>query len=1322
MNPKMNALSHYKTKKVSQSCWVSLLLCPVLAHAGPQGAQVVSGQAVVIQSSQGGQSVTTVTQTSNKATLNWQQFNVGPTEIVKFVQPGASSVAINRISDPNGSRIQGKLSANGQVWLINPAGVYFGPGAQVNVGGLVASTLNLADNTKPAQLQGAVSAGNNKASVVNEGRIQTAEGGYAALMAGNVSNPGNITSPGGRILLLGDKQNGSVSLSGRLDTSSAVSNTPGFIETSAAVVRIADTARVYARAADGSSGEWLIDPTDFTISSGSSASTSSGIGATTLSTSLDSTNVIIATDDTSGSDSGNIYVNSDVSWSAATLLTLSAYKDIYINAPITSSNSSGKLKLMYGQGSTSGSISGVVSDYYVNAPVTLAAGTNLYTQLGSDTTNLKSYQVITGLGSSGSTTASDLQGMNGDLTANYALGADIDASGTTSWLTSTYVKGFTKIGNNTTSADYYSGTFAGLGHVISDLYLYRPLVGVSGLFAVLSSDAVLRDTGMVNMAITTNSSGGLVGRNYGSIKNSFTTGSITSQAGFVGGLAGDNGDTGTITNSYSTATVTATTDIPAGGLIGRNYGSVVNSYASGSVSGTSGYTGGLIGNLMAIGSVTDSIWNTQTSGQSSGAGINSATSGNDDFTGLIPAEMKLVSNFSNWDFTTPWIIYSSYTEPLLRAFMTPLTISAYAYGTKVYDGTTTTTAASYTDPGSLSKTFSGSISFALDGADVGAHSVVASGFYSDQLGYQISYSFSTNSVTVTSSASSSTTAVPSITNTDISSTASTSTTPTSTATTSTASTSSGIAPASANSSSATSTAPTSTASTVSGSASTTTSTTVTATAVGNSTTATVTLLTPVIESDTTSAPANETVSNTNTEISSAASDKCDDSNNQSVTTYTAINTDSQEEQTHASDTQISGHSNTCDSTNVNTTGNTASTQFYPGYASANADQVTAQKQSQLTLPSISDKLPGGRTVEKNAELPAGLNHAWNAEFSVNNHGSSYTGETQTSLRQQHTQLLSNGDSLDLNLLASSGNMQYGRWSYEMPMRQDGWRVGATSAYLKYKLGGSAASLDAYGNARQNSVWADQLLFNNRQTQWNWRTQYDRIALQDVEEASSTNNDRLLQVWHLGASGARADSVGGGRTWLNLDLLWSYLRFNDTTAQTTDASAAETQGHSNRLTLSAGRLQPLGDNTQLMLNWQAQWANQNLDTTQKMSFGGAHNVRAYAPGVLSGDAGHLLTAEIKHRLTPTGKAVTISGDLYASVFVDAGWLTLYQNPYASGSNQARLAGAGVGLSWEGPRYWRASFSVSQPIGNAPSQLSGSSYLHANAWLELSKGFR
>ena len=157
-------------------------------------------------------------------------------------------------------------------------------------------------------------------------------------------------------------------------------------------------------------------------------------------------------------------------------------------------------------------------------------------------------------------------------------------------------------------------------------------------------------------------------------------------------------------------------------------------------------------------------------------------------------------------------------------------------------------------------------------------------------------------------------------------------------------------------------------------------------------------------------------------------------------------------------------------------------------------------------------------------------------------------------------------------------------------------------------------------------------------------------------------------------------------------------------------------------MAAGRLQALGDDTQCLINWQAQWANKNLDTSQKMSLGGAHSVRAYAPGVLSGDAGHMLSAEIKTLISPHGAAPFDNSLWYASVFVDAGWLTLYQSPYASGSNQARLTSAGLGLTWEGPNQWRASLSLSQPFGETPSQLSGSSYLHTKAWLELSKSFR
>lgn len=113
------------------------------ATAQPSGGQVANGNGHIAQTA----TTTTVTQQSQRLAVNWKTFNVGSQATVDFVQPNASSVAINRIADTNGSQIYGHLNANGQVFLINPYGVVFGQGAQVNVGGLVASTLDLNDAT-----------------------------------------------------------------------------------------------------------------------------------------------------------------------------------------------------------------------------------------------------------------------------------------------------------------------------------------------------------------------------------------------------------------------------------------------------------------------------------------------------------------------------------------------------------------------------------------------------------------------------------------------------------------------------------------------------------------------------------------------------------------------------------------------------------------------------------------------------------------------------------------------------------------------------------------------------------------------------------------------------------------------------------------------------------------------------------------------------------------------------------------------------------------------------------------------------------------------
>ncbi|MDD4911229.1 MAG: filamentous hemagglutinin N-terminal domain-containing protein, partial [Sideroxydans sp.] len=182
------------TKRKVLISTLALSLAP-LAQAAPTGGQVVSGSGTIAQTG----STTNIQQTSQNLSLNWQTFNVSPNETVNYLQPSATAIAVNRIFDTNGSQILGHLNANGQVWLINPNGVLFGQGAQVNVGGLVASTLDFND----AQIgSGSVAfSGNGSGSIINQGTINAANGGYVALLGNHVGNQGSIVAQLGSVVL-----------------------------------------------------------------------------------------------------------------------------------------------------------------------------------------------------------------------------------------------------------------------------------------------------------------------------------------------------------------------------------------------------------------------------------------------------------------------------------------------------------------------------------------------------------------------------------------------------------------------------------------------------------------------------------------------------------------------------------------------------------------------------------------------------------------------------------------------------------------------------------------------------------------------------------------------------------------------------------------------------------------------------------------------------------------------------------------------------------------------------------------------------------------
>ena len=172
-------------------------------HANPVVNNVASGNITITQSPS--TNTETITQTSQKGIINWNSFNIGAQETTQFIQPNPSSITLNRISPSQGaSQIYGHLISNGQIILINQSGIYFGPGAQVDVGAIIASTSDMANSTflngsnyvfnRPSTTGG---------SIVNEGSIIAANHGLVALVGTSVSNTGFIKANLGQVDLGG---------------------------------------------------------------------------------------------------------------------------------------------------------------------------------------------------------------------------------------------------------------------------------------------------------------------------------------------------------------------------------------------------------------------------------------------------------------------------------------------------------------------------------------------------------------------------------------------------------------------------------------------------------------------------------------------------------------------------------------------------------------------------------------------------------------------------------------------------------------------------------------------------------------------------------------------------------------------------------------------------------------------------------------------------------------------------------------------------------------------------------------------------------------
>jgi len=442
--------SRFRILKKGRIALVISALCTstTLSFATPTGGVVTSGNAAITQSGM----VTNINQSTQKASINWSTFSIGSTETVNFNQPNTSSITLNRVIGNEKSVIDGALNANGQVWILNSNGVLFGKNASINTSGLIATTKSLSD--ADFQAGNYTLSGDSKASVINLGTVEIANGGYAALLANTVSNEGTIRALKGKIELVGGDSfsinlngNSLVNLTvtkGVLDalvenkgaliaeggeiylTTNAVNdllkgvvNNTGLIEAQT-LDDVAGKIELYAHGGEVKvggaittgaeegfvetsgktfsidpsasiiTGEWLLDPVSISIDSTLASAIMSALGSGSVTISTDGGNTPSTSSGESGS-AGDINVNSAISWSTNKTLTLLAFNDININANLThTGTSAGGMIFLYGQGTSDGG----TSKYSVNNSATVTSP-SLQWRKGSDHASAR-YAIVDG--------------------------------------------------------------------------------------------------------------------------------------------------------------------------------------------------------------------------------------------------------------------------------------------------------------------------------------------------------------------------------------------------------------------------------------------------------------------------------------------------------------------------------------------------------------------------------------------------------------------------------------------------------------------------------------------------------------------------------------------------------------------------------------------------------------------------------------------------------------------------------------------------------------------------------------------------------------
>lgn len=320
----------------------------------------------------------------------------------------------------------------------------------------------------------------------------------------------------------------------------------------------------------------------------------------------------------------------------------------------------------------------------------------------------------------------------------------------------------------------------------------------------------------------------------------------------------------------------------------------------------------------------------------------------------------------------------------------------------------------------------------------------------------------------------------------------------------------------------------------------------------------------------------------------------------------------------------------------------------------------------------------------------------------NNAGQRATGTSQGIVFASANNITGIGDQFTINSLHSDKDgTDFSSAAYSLPIGGSGLRLGSSVSGLKYKLVGAFSAFDANGSAETYEGNASYPFIRSRNLNLTGSITYDyKCYLNKV--IGSTTSDKRVNVGSFALKGDYFDQFqGGGHNIYGVTLYTGSLQLgNAPDDKAADEATARTEGQYLKLGWNASRLQTIYARTSLYLGFSGQYADKNLDSSEKFILGGPYGVRAYPVNEASGDDGVLANVELRQNLI---------NEVQAIGFLDYGHIVVNHTPWAGSQgasntpNRYDLAGAGPGINLLLYRLkMNASLNVAWPIGRNPGR--------------------